>query len=73
MMHATRRIAKQDMILRAFYTEYIPHASVKGEAFIDLVVEFVETLFKKLRNKTWMKSQLAWSHYTGPFVQEDTY
>ena len=46
-MHATWRIAKWDMILGAFYIEYMSRASVKGEAFTDLVVEFAETPFKK--------------------------
>ena len=31
----------------AFYIEYMSRASVKGEAFTDLVVEFAETPFKK--------------------------
>ena len=58
----------------AFYIEYMSRVFVKGEAFTDLVAEFTETPFKKnLRNKTWIENQLAWSHYTGPFVQEDTY
>ena len=43
----TRRVATWCTILGAFYIEYMPRASVKGEVLTDLVAEFTETPFKE--------------------------
>ena len=57
-----RQTAKWGTILGAFDIKYMPHTSVKGQVLADLMVEFVEPhLKKKLRNRTWMENQLAWS------------
>ena len=37
------RIAKWGTILGAFDIKYMPHTCVKGQVFVDLVAEFVET------------------------------
>ena len=43
----TRRTAKWGTILGAFDIKYMPRTSVKGQVFVDLVVEFVETPLEK--------------------------
>ena len=41
------RIAKWGTILGAFDIKYMPRTSIKGQVLADLVVEFIESLFKK--------------------------
>lgn len=40
----TGRFAKWGTILGDFDIKYMPHASIKGEVLVDLVVEFTESL-----------------------------
>ena len=53
------RIAKWGIVLGAFDIKYMPRTSIKGQALVDLVVEFVETPFKERVEKQNMDEKLV--------------
>ena len=38
----TRRTAKWSIVLRVFDIKYMPHTSIKGQVFVDLIAKFAE-------------------------------